>query len=99
MSGPVSNPVGVFALANLLLFFVCLVAFPSGAMVFVLLGVADRRIDGTIVGIPPAKTTRTGAAGSERVIPRRIATIYRHHDRIVLSSDGGSASSRRRVQA
>jgi hypothetical protein len=65
----------------------------------VLLGVADRRIDGTIVGIPPAKTTRTGAAGSERVIPRRIATIYRHHDRIVLSSDGGSASSRRRVWA
>ena len=38
MSGPVSNPVGVFALANLLLFFVCLVAVPSGAMVFVLLG-------------------------------------------------------------
>ena len=38
MSGPASNPVGVFALANLLLFFVCLVAFPPGAVVFALLG-------------------------------------------------------------
>ena len=38
MSGPVSNPVGVFALANLRLFLVCLVAFPPGAMLFALLG-------------------------------------------------------------
>lgn len=33
-----SDPVGVFALANVLLFFACLLAFPPGAILCVSLG-------------------------------------------------------------
>ena len=45
MSRPTfSDPVGVFALANVLLFFACLLAFPPGAILLRVSGYRSRRL-------------------------------------------------------